>query len=159
MCTKSIKCQALRVIFDNSKVNMLRQTTEHDSIAQNYSPSQQSGPDISCIFKPSTANDVSMFVLISRVTQCPFAMNSNGGDSQFLGPSSIQNAISLSFENMKGITLSGDEMTAEIGSGNTWYEVYPELEKYNATVIGAKVSAIFRFFVLFSTSIVVYGRR
>lgn len=148
ICAMSIQCKALQVLFDDSKWIMHEQTSAYDTFTQSYWSAQQSSLNPSCIFKPSTAKDVSIFVLISRITQCKFAVK-GGGHAQYSGASSIQDGIAVSFEYMKEVTLSRDEKTAAVGPGNTWYEVYNELENYNMTVIGARVSIIFLFIFSF----------
>ena len=97
--------------------------------------------DPQCIFKPTTSKDVSILVLIARLTQCPFAVKS-GGHAAFAGASSSQGGITVSFENMKSITLSKDKGVASIEPGNTWYDVYSTLEPENLAVVGGRVSAI-----------------
>jgi FAD/FMN-containing dehydrogenase len=117
-------------------------TPAFDVFTQSYWSSQQSDLDPACVFKPRTAEDVSIMILVSRVTLCPFAVKS-GGHSQFAGASSIENGIAVSFEHMKEVSLASDKRTAAIGPGNDWYEAYSALEEYKVTVIGARVSSLF----------------
>lgn len=98
-------------------------------------------PKPSCIFKPETAVDVSSAVLLSRVTQCPFAVRS-GGHAAFSGASSADGGITITFEKMKQITLSGDKKIASIEPGNLWYDIYTNLAIDNLAVVGGRVSAI-----------------
>jgi hypothetical protein len=148
ICAVSIQCKALQVLFDDSKWIMHEQASAYDAFTQSFWSAQQSSLDPSCIFKPSTATDVSIFVLISRITQCKFAVK-GGGHAQYAGASSIQDGIAVSFEYMKEVTLSRDGKTAAVGPGNNWYEVYKKLENYNMTVIGARVSTIVLFIFAF----------
>ena len=60
----------------------------------------------------------------------------------FAGASSIQGGITVSFEGMKNMVLSEDRKIASVQPGNTWYDVYHQLEPDNLTVIGGRVSAI-----------------
>lgn len=94
-----------------------------------------------CVFSPTIAQEVSILVLVSRLTRCPFAVKS-GGHAAFAGASSIQGGITVSFKDMKSIELSEDKSTASIEPGNTWYDVYHTLEPENLAVIGGRVSAI-----------------
>jgi hypothetical protein len=80
-------------------------------------------------------------VLLSRLTQCPFAVK-GGGHTAFPGASSIEGGITVSLENMNQIVLSKDKKTASIGPGNRWGGVYAELAKQNLTVIGGRASDV-----------------
>ncbi|KAK9487880.1 hypothetical protein V1527DRAFT_494425 [Lipomyces starkeyi] len=66
--------------------------------SQNWSP-QQGEVKPYCVFRPSSADEVSIALLLSRVTQCPFAYR-------------LLNAISL----------SENKSVASIGPGNTWFD-------------------------------------
>jgi FAD/FMN-containing dehydrogenase len=102
---------------------------------------QQQEPKPYCIFKPEKAVDVSTLVLLSRLTQCPFAVRS-GGHSAFAGSSSVDGGVTVTFEKMKQITLSEDKKIAAIEPGNLWYDIYTNLQNDNLTVVGGRVSAI-----------------
>jgi FAD/FMN-containing dehydrogenase len=68
-------------------------------------------------FKPEKSLNVSTLVLLSRLTQCPFAVRS-GGHAAFASASSIDGGITVVFERMKQITLSADKELASIEPGN-----------------------------------------
>lgn len=82
-----------------------------------------------------------MQVLISRLTQCPFAIKS-GGHAAFAGASSIDGGITVSLENFNQITPSSDKKSAVIGPGNRWLQVYSTLQKSDIVVIGGRVASI-----------------
>jgi FAD/FMN-containing dehydrogenase len=92
-----------------------------------------------CIFTPTETADVAVLVLLSRLTQCPFAVKS-GGHAAFAGASNIKGGITVALEKMKGIELSEDKKIASIGPGNLWFDVYTALEPHNLSVIGGRVS-------------------
>ena len=94
-----------------------------------------------CIFKPAAPEAVSVLVLLSRFTQCPFAVKS-GGHAAFAGASSIEGGITVSFENLRSVTLSDDKKVAYVQPGNTWGTVYSALEKDDVAVIGGRVENI-----------------
>ncbi|KAF2844786.1 FAD binding domain-containing protein [Plenodomus tracheiphilus IPT5] len=94
-----------------------------------------------CVFKPSKALDVSTMVLISRLTQCPFAIK-GGGHTAFPGASSIEGGITVSLQDMNKIELSSDKKIAAVGPGNRWGAVYTELGKNNLAVIGGRASDV-----------------
>jgi FAD/FMN-containing dehydrogenase len=102
---------------------------------------QQQEPKPFCIFKPEKAIEVSTLILLSRLTQCPFAVRS-GGHAAFSGASSADGGVTVTFEKMKQITLSADKKIAAIEPGNLWYDIYTNLQNDNLTVVGGRVSAI-----------------
>jgi FAD/FMN-containing dehydrogenase len=80
-------------------------------------------------------------VLLSRLSQCPFAVKS-GGHSAFAGAATIEGGITVSFENLKGIKLSSDKKTVAVQPGNTWSDVLATLEKSDVAVVGGRVGDI-----------------
>ena len=116
-------------------------TPAYDEFTADYWSAQQGNVDPYCIFKPSKALQVSTAVLLSRLTQCPFAVK-GGGHAAFAGGSSIEGGITIALENMNGITLSSDRKTASIGSGNRWGNVYKTLEQYGVQVVGGRVCVL-----------------
>lgn len=82
-----------------------------------------------------------MAILLSRLTQCQFAVKS-GGHAAFTGASNVQGGITINFSKMKDISVSSDQKVASLGPGNTWFDVYSNLEPKGLTVIGGRVAAI-----------------
>lgn len=80
-------------------------------------------------------------MLISRLTNCPFAVKS-GGHASFPGSSNIEGGITVSFENMKLLEISEDRSIATIEPGYKWGEVYTELAKSDLTVVGGRVASV-----------------
>lgn len=83
---------------------------------------------------------MSTVVLISRLTQCPFAAKS-GGHAAFTGASNIEGGITVTFEKMKGLKLSANKKTVDVQPGNKWHDVYTSLESSNLGVVGGRVSS------------------
>ncbi len=79
--------------------------------------------------------------MISRLTQCPFAVKS-GGHAAFTGASNIEGGITISLEKLNLVQLSSDKKTVNVGPGNTWFSVYTALQPLNVAVIGGRVSGI-----------------
>jgi FAD/FMN-containing dehydrogenase len=77
-------------------------------------------------------------VLLSRLSQCPFAVKS-GGHSAFAGAATIEGGITVSFENMKGIKLSGDKKTVAVQPGNNWGNVLTALSTTGVTVVAGRI--------------------
>lgn len=94
-----------------------------------------------CIFYPSSTSAVSVLVLLSRLTQCPFAVKS-GGHAAFAGASSVEGGVTVSMKNLDSIVLSADRKTAFIQPGNNWGRIYGELTNHDLSVIGGRVTPI-----------------
>jgi FAD/FMN-containing dehydrogenase len=93
------------------------------------------------VFKPSKAVQVSASVLISRLTQCPFAVK-GGGHAAFAGGSSIEGGITIALERMDEVTLSSDKKLVAVGPGNRWIKVYETLEHDGLAVIGGRIAGV-----------------
>jgi FAD/FMN-containing dehydrogenase len=104
-----------------------------------YWSTQQSQVEPYCTFSPTSALEVSTLVLLSRWSQCPFAVKS-GGHAAFPGASSIQGGITVDLVNMNQLKLSDDKKTFAVGPGNWWLDVYSYLTPYNLAVVGGRVS-------------------
>ncbi|KAK6826152.1 FAD binding domain-containing protein [Apiospora arundinis] len=92
-----------------------------------------------CIFWPPTPDSLSVMVLISRRSQCPFAVKS-GGHSAFAGGASIEGGITVSLEKLRGITLAADKQTVAVQPGNTWGPVLAALNTTGVTVLAGRIS-------------------
>jgi FAD/FMN-containing dehydrogenase len=79
-----------------------------------------------CVSKPSKALEVSTFVLLSRLTNCTFAVKGSG-HAAFGGASSIDGGITVTIGSFKQVSPSGDRKTVNIGPGNRWVDVYLHL--------------------------------
>jgi FAD/FMN-containing dehydrogenase len=75
---------------------------------------------------------------LARLAQCPFAAKS-GGHAAFAGASSVEGGITISFANLKDVSLSKDKKIASIEPGNTWGPVYEQLAKSDVSVIGGRL--------------------
>ncbi|KIX97936.1 uncharacterized protein Z520_06014 [Fonsecaea multimorphosa CBS 102226] len=136
----SIACDTLSILFGSS--NVIEQGNQaYNSFTNAYWSVQQESVDPYCIYKPTSAAQVSIAILLSRLTQCPFAVKS-GGHAAFAGASNIQGGITISLEKINEIQLSSNQQTADVGPGNTWYTVYTTLQPAGVTPIGGRVSAI-----------------
>ncbi|USP77739.1 uncharacterized protein yc1106_05013 [Curvularia clavata] len=136
----SIACSALGLTFGNSSV-LSQGSAAYKNFTGDYWAAQQAAVSPFCVFKPSSASGVSIAVLLSRLTQCPFAVK-GGGHAAFAGGSSIEGGITIALEKLNGKTLSSDQSIASIGPGNTWGDVYPWIEQYGREVIGGRISSV-----------------
>lgn len=126
----SVQCSTLKLVFGSSKVQFGDVLSYWSTVSDELVPT--------CTFKPATALEVSTFVLLSRLTQCPFATK-GGGHLGFAGANNIDGGITLSLEKFKNIdVLPGKDKIVAIGPGNRWLDVYTTLEKQNLAVAGGR---------------------
>ena len=131
------QCELLRKKFGSDMV-ALPSDAAYTNFTSSYWSAQQRSISPGCVFKPETAQDVSVAVLTSRLTNCPFACKS-GGHSAVPGGSNIQNGITISFEKMSKTIVSADRKSVTFEPGQTWGEVYSKLQNDNIIIIGGRV--------------------
>ncbi|KAJ4357128.1 hypothetical protein N0V95_002785 [Ascochyta clinopodiicola] len=135
----AVACNSLKLLFGS---NILTSgSADYNAFTNAYWSTQAASVEPYCVFKPVKALDVSTVVLLSRLTQCPFATK-GGGHTGFPGASSIEGGITVSLERMNEIALSSDKKTAAIGPGNRWGAVYTKLAEQGLTVIGGRASDV-----------------
>ncbi|KAF2092083.1 FAD-binding domain-containing protein [Saccharata proteae CBS 121410] len=133
-------CSILSYLYDE---NVLHQnSTAYKQREAAFWSQQQADVHPYCIFQPAESKEVAITVLLSRLTQCPFAVKS-GGHAAFAGASNIQGGITVDLKLMNQIELSDDKTVAKVGPGNTWLDVYSRLERDNVTVIGGRGISFF----------------
>ena len=135
----SIACGSLRILYGSAVLT--EGSAAYDGFTHGYWSVQQASVDPYCIFKPASSLDVSVAVLIARLSQCPFAVKS-GGHAAFAGASSIDGGVTIALERIDDITIAKDKKTVAIGPGNLWYDVYTTMQPTNLAVIGGRVSGI-----------------
>ncbi|KAI4921219.1 uncharacterized protein J4E92_008208 [Alternaria infectoria] len=113
----SIACNSLKLIFGDDQVETQSEAA-YDAFIGDYWAGQQRDISPQCVFKPEKALDVSTSILLSRLTQCPFAAKS-GGHSAVPGGSNIEGGITISFEKMNKTTASSDKKSATFEPGQT----------------------------------------
>ncbi|KAF2279163.1 FAD-binding domain-containing protein [Westerdykella ornata] len=133
-------CKSLKAVYGSSKL-ISQGTTEYTAFQAAYWSNQQASVSPRCVFKPSEPIEVSSTVLISRLTQCPFAVR-GGTHASFAGASSIEGGITLSMENLNQIKVSSDKKTVDVGPGNRWASTYQALENHGLAVVGGRMSPV-----------------
>ncbi|KAK1634115.1 FAD binding domain-containing protein [Colletotrichum phormii] len=133
----SAACGTLKFVYGDDAVET-RNGSAYTEFVSSYWSGNQAQVSPYCVFKPSRPEQVSVVVLMSRLTQCPFAAKS-GGHAAMAGASNVQDGITISFQNMKSISLSADKKIASIQPGNIWGDVYRELTKSGLNVIGGQI--------------------
>ncbi|KAK7424646.1 hypothetical protein QQZ08_008529 [Neonectria magnoliae] len=130
-------CTTLKFLYGDGSVETKNEAA-YQAFTDAYWSSNQADLNPYCIFKPSRATQVSVLVLLSRLTQCPFTAKS-GGHATFAGASNVEGGITISFASLKGVTLSKDKKIASIEPGNIWGPVFEELTKSDVTVVGGRL--------------------
>ncbi|KAI4672235.1 hypothetical protein J4E85_009603 [Alternaria conjuncta] len=136
----SIACSSLKLIYGSGKL-LSEQTSAYDAFTATYWAAQQGALNPQCIFEPSNTVEVSSLVLISRLTQCPFAVK-GGGHAAFAGASSIEGGITVSMKRFNTVAASNDKKYANVGPGNLWVDVYTKLEKSGLGVVGGRMAPV-----------------
>lgn len=134
------KCLTLSLLYDKESV-LTKADAAYDVFTSSYWSEIQNEVSPRCVFKPSTTKDVSAAVLLSRLTQCPFAVKS-GGHAAFAGGSSAEGGITISLEKLNYVRLSCNKKKVTIGPGNRWADVYRKLDTRDLTVAGGRVSSV-----------------
>jgi FAD/FMN-containing dehydrogenase len=132
------QCNSLKLIFGDDQIETQSEAA-YSAFVGSYWSGQQRQISPQCVFKPEKALDVSTSILLSRLTQCPFAVKS-GGHSAVPGGSNIEGGITITFEKMNKTIASSDKKSVTFEPGQTWYDVYTTLEKQNLAIIGGRVS-------------------
>ncbi|KAH8173740.1 FAD binding domain-containing protein [Sarocladium implicatum] len=136
----SAACSTLSLLYGKESV-LAENDAAYDTFTSSYWSAFQNEVSPRCIFKPSTTEDVSAVVLLSRLTQCPFAVKS-GGHAAFAGGSSSEGGITIALEKLNQVKLSCKKKRVTIGPGNRWADVYRKLDPHELTVAGGRVSNV-----------------
>ncbi|RKL38984.1 hypothetical protein BFJ72_g7114 [Fusarium proliferatum] len=120
-------CASLKILYGDAAVETRKEKAFRD-FTSSYWSSNQAEVNPYCIFVPQRPSQVSVTVLLARLTNCPFAAKS-GGHAAFAGASSVEDGITISFAHLKGVSLSQDKKIASMEPGNTWGPVYEQLAK------------------------------
>jgi hypothetical protein len=113
----------------------------YQQITESYWSAQQAEVRPACVFIPSVDKEVSVLVLLSQLTGCPFAAKS-GGHAVFAGASSSPGGITVLLRDLNEITLRPGRRVVSVGPGNTWGQVYRALEPNGLAAVGGRLSNI-----------------
>ncbi|KAJ6087913.1 hypothetical protein N7467_006827 [Penicillium canescens] len=136
----SIACGSLIHVLGLGKVSS-QDTLPYKNFTDSFWSTQQGTVAPRCVIQPSSSKDVSIIVLLARLTDCQFAARS-GGHAAFEGASNIPGGISIWFKDMNEITLNEDKSVVSIGPGNLWGQVYETLEPHGLAAVGGRASSI-----------------
>lgn len=118
-------------------------TTTYNSSISSYYGDQERALSPGCIFRPTTASEVSQFVklMASDERESKFAVR-GGGHTFWTGAANIGPGITVDMRLMNQVELSEDEKIARIGGGAVWDHAYPQLVPHNLTVMGGRIPGI-----------------
>jgi len=94
-----------------------------------------------CIFSPTSANDVSLAVKILAFTGSKYAIRS-GGHSPLEGWASIDNGVLILMSEMKDLSYNTADQTVRFGFGNLWGDVYHYTETLGRLPVGGRVGTV-----------------
>lgn len=138
--TRIEQCGSLQILYGSQSVQYSNNPA-YDTFTSGYWSQIQENVNPYCIFNAPSKDSISVLILLSRLTSCPFAVKS-GGHAAFQGASNIEGGITVSLKALNSITVSKDKKTVAIGPGNTWNAVYSALTPQNLAVIGGRVAPI-----------------
>ncbi|KAI1387737.1 FAD-binding domain-containing protein [Hypoxylon trugodes] len=140
-CLCSLACDTLLSIFSSDSVNVAGQESYDASQARYWSQQQARDTKPKCFIQPLDAEDVSVVVLVSRATECPFSVK-GGGHTHFKGGSNSHGGITIDFIQRKHVIPSADRKSVAFGPGNTWVDVYTVLDNLNLTMVGGRTATV-----------------
>ncbi|PWY85028.1 FAD binding domain protein [Aspergillus heteromorphus CBS 117.55] len=135
----SVLCSALPLLYPDQV--LLRSEAAYATWDASFWSQQQEDVDPACVFQPVSTVEVAIGLLLTELTECPFAVKS-GGHAAFAGASNIQDGLTIDLVSLNTTTLSDNSSIASVGPGNRWLNVYDWLETYGLSVIGGRVSDI-----------------
>ncbi|KAI1208527.1 FAD-binding domain-containing protein [Annulohypoxylon truncatum] len=141
LCLCPFACDTLATILGKNRTDTAGQASYEASQSKFWSLQQSNETNPRCFVHPVDAEEVSIIILLSRATGCPFTAK-GGGHTAFQGASSSQGGITIDFDRMKNVTPGADGNSVAIGPGSTWLDVYTTLDKLNLTMAGGRASTV-----------------
>lgn len=134
-------CQTLSSLLP--KAVFVPADAAYSSSAASYAYLQQQAQRPSCIVKPSNAAEVSSAIKILGSSTTPFAVRS-GGHATNSGFSNIDGGVTLDLTSLNdvGIFQDGAHVTASVGTGATWGDVYEVLDTHGRSLNGGRASGV-----------------
>lgn len=90
-----------------------------------------------CVYTPSTPDDLAAAIKIVGSQRIRFAVSCSGHASN-QGFSSTP-GVHISMKGFQDVTVSADGSSVDIGGGIAWSDVYQKLDKTNVNVVGGRV--------------------
>ncbi|KAM3421756.1 Bifunctional solanapyrone synthase [Cercospora zeina] len=114
----------------------------YNNVLQSYWSENAAEIQPSCIVRPSSAADVSIAIKtlnsgLAAGDDVRFAVRS-GGHSPEAGFASITNGVTIDMSLFDGISVASDKLSATIGVGARWKNVYSRLEDMDLAMVGGR---------------------
>ncbi|CAF1329966.1 unnamed protein product [Adineta steineri] len=93
-----------------------------------------------CSVEPGTTNDLAIIMKIIGKNRVPFGIKS-GGHSLNPGFSSTKD-VHISMLRFSQVNYNPTDETVDVGPGLVWNDVYKQLQPYNVSVLGGRVSNV-----------------
>lgn len=132
------QCRQAKVLLDNglgSQVLVSSDPLYGVRQAMYWSKTARLKP--ACIVRPRSPSEVSTTVKALVDANEKFAIRS-GGHATSAGVSNIEDGVTIDLSLLSHIEFDEKSETVRIGPGNTWKQVYKELQKQNRVVAGSR---------------------
>lgn len=95
----------------------------------------------SCVFRPTSAQQIGTAVTLLAKTQTKFAVR-GGGHMGITGANNVDNGVLIVMSNLTTFELNADKSILSVGPSYRWGDVYARLEPYDLAVQGGRLSPI-----------------
>lgn len=116
-------------------------TAEYEQARRGFWAQEQAQCTPHCILQPCSSQDVADALRVLRENACPFGIKS-GGHGRCEGESSISSGVLIDLKRLNKIELSRDKTSCNVGPGNSWADVYAQLNPQGLTVVGGRASTV-----------------
>ncbi|KAI1328429.1 FAD-binding domain-containing protein [Xylariaceae sp. FL0255] len=132
-------CEELANRFGSSLIVSAAAANYSSLSEENWSQTAWHHP--TCIALPKSANDISLLVAHLTIAEVHFAIRS-GGHSPNPFDAAINDGVLISLDNFDEISYDEKTELITLGPGARWDPVYTELDKYNRTMVGGRVTDV-----------------
>ncbi|KAI0802234.1 putative FAD-binding oxidoreductase [Xylaria sp. FL0064] len=130
-------CQSLNADIRFKNAVFLPGSSNYTQLSEeNWSQTVWSKP--SCILKPTTTIDLQQAVSLLVEADVKVAIRS-GGHCPSPGAANIDQGVLIDMSGFNNVEYDATNQVAVIGSGQTWGDVYSELDRHKVTVVGGRV--------------------
>ncbi|GKZ23469.1 hypothetical protein AbraIFM66951_008503 [Aspergillus brasiliensis] len=131
-------CQELAQL--NSKGTILPSSSNYTTLSDdNWSATAWAKP--SCIVQPKHVTDLQAIVRLVTRDQVPFAIRSGGHMPSPLG-ANINRGVLIDMSGFDSFEYNPSSQLVTIGIGQRWKTVYEQLDAYNRTAVGGRVTDV-----------------
>ncbi|KAH7395894.1 hypothetical protein BKA64DRAFT_72190 [Cadophora sp. MPI-SDFR-AT-0126] len=136
----SLVCKACEIVLGSGTVISKNDASYQEE--QNQPWSTTCWLPAACFIKPHSTLDVQIALKIITTLQSTFAVRTVGHNPNPGFSSVDESGVVIDLRELKNVVLSPERDVVSIGPGAMWGEVYGELEKYELTVVGGRVSEV-----------------